>query len=135
MIVTDVREEIVTLLQQNVDRIHAYSWTNGLATPPAALVMLPTQIQYDQTYGRGLDRMEIDVVVIVGRADDRSAFDLLSSYMDGSGNASVKAALESGDNDAWSTVRVTTVVSGTTTVGGTDYLAATFTLDITGPGS
>jgi hypothetical protein len=55
--------------------------------------------------------------------------------VDGSGASSVKAVLESGTYTAFEAVRVTGGEFDTVTIGGTDYLAVAFDLDIVGRGS
>jgi hypothetical protein len=114
-------------------RVHAYP--PGTVTPPAAVVSYPETVAFDETYGRGMDQMTVPVVLVVGKVSDRAARDALGAYCDGSGSASVKAVLESGTYTAFSTLRVTDIDFDTVTIGGTDYIAALFSLDITGSGS
>lgn len=104
-------------------------------TPPAAIVTYPDTYTYDETYGRGMDRIELPVVVVVGKVSARSSRDDLARFVDGSGVASVKAVLESGTYTAFDTVRVTQAVFDIVTIAGVDYLAATLTVDITGQGA
>ena len=104
-------------------------------TPPAAVVSYPETIDFDQTYGRGADKMTIPVVVVVGRASDRAARDALGAYCDGSGASSVKAVLESGTYTAFHTVRVESIEFDVVTIAAVDYMAALFDLDIAGSGS
>lgn len=107
----------------------------GSVTPPAAVVGYPTRYEFDETYGRGMDTMTIPVVVVVGRPTDRPTRDALSRYVSGSGPYSVKAALESGSHLACHMTRVTAVDFDAYTIGGTDYLAAIFDVDVAGPGA
>jgi hypothetical protein len=116
--------------------VHAYPWAvPRIGALPAALVTLPDRIEYDQTFGRGLDRMrDLTVMLLVGRASERAALDNLAAYCDGSGTKSVKARLES---FAWTTCDVLTVTSvdfPDASVGDVAYLAAQFHLDIAGHG-
>lgn len=114
-------------------RVHAHP--PGKVTPPAAVVAYPEAYTYDATYGRGMDRLTLPLVVVVGKATDRSARDDLGAYVDGSGSRSVKTVLESGTYTVFDTVTVTSVDFDVVTIGGTDYLAALFDLDIAGSGS
>lgn len=107
----------------------------GSITPPAAVVTYPERIDFDHAYGRGMDRIDLPVVLTVGKASDRTARDRLAAYCDGSGADSVKAVLESGTYTEFDTVRVTGVEFDVVTIGGVDYLAALFALDITGEGT
>lgn len=51
-------------------------------------------VTYDLTYGRGTDELQITCRVLVSRADDRSAQQILNAMLSGSGPASLKAAIE-----------------------------------------
>lgn len=133
MNLNDVNEELATAI--GVTGVRAYPWAKDQVSPPAAIVMLPTSYQFDQTYGRGSDTATIDVVVLVGRANDRAAFAELATYCDGSGTASVKAALDGGTYTACDSVRTETVTFDVVRVGGVDYLAGTFTVSVFGSGS
>lgn len=134
MNVTDVMDELTTALA-TITGLRAYAWARDSITPPAALVMLPNSYRYDETYGRGSDRATFDVVVCVGKADDRSAFKAIGAYADGSGAGSVKAAVDGGTYTACDSVRVASVTFDVVRIAGTDYLAATFEVDVLGSGS
>lgn len=111
-------------------RVYAYPADNVQA--PAAVVGYPETYEFDQTYGRGSDRMTVPVFVMVGRVDDRTARDALGAYVDGSGSSSVKAKVEAGTYTAMDSVRVTDVQFLAVTVAGVDYLAAQFSIDVFG---
>lgn len=114
-------------------RCHPYP--PGSVTPPAAIVSYPEGITFDATYARGMDRMTLPVVVVVGKPTERSTRDKLGAYCNGSGAASVKAVLESGTYAACDTVTVRGAEFDVVSIGGTDYMAALFTLDIAGQGA
>lgn len=114
-------------------RVHAHP--PDKITPPAAVVTYPDTYTYDQTYARGMDRLELPVVVLVGKVSARASRDDLARFCAGSGAASVKAVLESGTYTAFHTVRVTQAVFDVVSIGAVEYLAATFTVDITGTGA
>jgi hypothetical protein len=59
----------------------------------------------------------------------------VDGYCAGSGASSIKAVLEAGTYTAFDTVRVARVEFDVLTIGGTDYLAALFDLDIIGDGA
>ena len=56
--------------------------------PPIAVVQ-PNSIQFDTSFGRGLDTYEFTVTVIVGRVDDRTAQNTLDGFCNPSGALSV----------------------------------------------
>lgn len=63
--------------------------------PPIAVVR-PNSISYDLAFARtGGDEYEYNVLVIVGRVDERSAQNKLDEYCAPSGDTSVKQAIES----------------------------------------
>lgn len=112
-----------------------YAWPPGTITPPAAIVAYPGPGTYDLSYGRGADRTEGSCLILLGRPSERSTRDLLTGYADGSGAESVKAAVDGdGDYASCDSVTVTGWDVDIVSVGGTDYLAAVFTLDIVGRG-
>lgn len=116
--------------------LRCFAWPPGTATPPAAVVGYPTEYRYDETYGRGMDRMTLPVVVLVdGKPTDRKARDRLAAYVNGSGSSSIKAVLESGVYTALDTLRVTGVEVDVYQLAAVEYLAAIFDIDIAGQGS
>jgi hypothetical protein len=133
--------DLAAVMQAVADRIdtisglRCFAYPPGTVTPPAAVVSYPEAYDFDATYGRGMDRMSLPVVVAVGRPTDRSTRDLLAAYCAGTGASSIKAVVESGTYSAFHTVRVESIEFDVVPLGGTDYMAAIFTLDIAGSGS
>jgi hypothetical protein len=62
--------------------------------PPIALVR-PTSIDYNQAFAKGMTQYSFAVVVIVGRADERTAQRTLDAYCSSTGSSSIKNAVES----------------------------------------
>jgi hypothetical protein len=130
----DVMDEVAQRLRAIPElRVHAYPADS--VTPPAAVVSFPERYDFDQTYGRGSDRMTLPVVVVVARVPDRAARDQLARYCSGVGPSSVKAALETGECLAFDSVRVQAIEFDVVRIADNDYLAASFAVDIFGPGS
>jgi hypothetical protein len=50
--------------------------------------------KFDLAFHRGADELNLSLMLLVSRTDDRSAQELLDAYISGSGPASVKAAVE-----------------------------------------
>lgn len=113
-------------------RVHAYPATS--VTPPAAVVLMPRRYTYDETYGRGSDRITLPVAVMAGRATERGARDALAGYLAGGGPGSVKAAIEQFPGRSYDSVRVVDVDIDVFTEAGVDYWGAVFELDIYGTG-
>lgn len=115
--------------------LRVYDYDADQVTPPAAKIVLPDEIIYDETYGRGSDKILLPVLVIVGKSSDRAARDTLAAYASGSGATSIKAVVEAGTYTAFDTVRVAHAEFDTVRIAGADYLAALFDLDIAGTGA
>lgn len=134
MNLASVMDEVATKLG-TITGLRVFAYPPPAVTPPAAVVSYPDSYTYDETYGRGMDRLMLPVVVVVGKATDRTARDAIATYVNGSGTGSVKAGLETGPYTAFHTLRVVSVEFDVVTIAGTEYLAGLFDLDITGQGS
>lgn len=134
MNIANVMDEIGTALGA-IDGLRVFAYSADRITPPAAVVELPDPITYDETLGRGADRLTMLITVVVGRFDARTARDLLAVYLDGSAATSIKAAVDGGTYTACDSVRVTEARPDSYTIGGTTYLGAEFQLDIIGQGA
>lgn len=101
--------------------------------PPVAIIY-PPAITYDQSFGRGLDKYDLQVIVLVAKLEDRIAQDLIDTFCAPVGTGSVKAAIEA-DRSLGGTVsdlRVTnmTGVTPTTIADGQLYLTATWAVEV-----
>lgn len=116
-----------------------YAHPVDTVVPPAAIVVYPDSIDYDLTYARGADKLTIPVVVVVGRAKEAKAtMAALSGYWSGSGDRSVKAALEAdgaGVEGVLDFVSVISAEAGDITIGGVGLVAAEFTVEVVGSGA
>lgn len=96
--------------------------------PPVAIVV-PDSINFDDTFHRGMDTLNFRVLLIVGRADERTAQNSIDGYCATSGASSVKAAIE-GDKTLGGKAydcRVTTMSNyGSILIGETTYLSCEF---------
>lgn len=52
------------------------------------------KVDFDQTMNRGLDKLTVNLRLLVARTDDREGQRMLWGYLAGSGASSVKAAIE-----------------------------------------
>lgn len=134
MVLADVMDELAGQLD-TISGLRVFSWPAETVAVPAAVVGYPETVEFDTTYGRGVDHAQLPVFVLVGRGSDRAARDELGAYCDGSGPSSVKAVLEAGSYTAMNHVRVASVAFDAINVNSVEYLAATFTVDIYGSGS
>lgn len=93
MNLADVMDELAARIE-TIDGLQVFSFPPDNVAVPAAVVTYPEAYDYDATYSRGSDRLTIPMVVMVGKASDRSSRDQLSAYADGSGARSIKAVVE-----------------------------------------
>lgn len=112
--------------------LRAYPFLADSVSAPAVIVDFPEEVSYDQTMGRGVDRMAISVWVVATRSDVSTGTTQLSGYMQGVGATSVKQVIETASSEAWDVVRVESAEFSPIDIGGTSYLGAKFTLDIVG---
>jgi hypothetical protein len=63
-------------------------------SPPIAVV-IPASVDYDQAFAKGLQTYVFTVVLVVGRADERTAQTKLDGFVSSTGSNSVKLAIES----------------------------------------
>jgi hypothetical protein len=68
-----------------ISGLRCFAYPEATLTPPGAMVLYPETIAFDETYGRGMDRMKLPLLVVVGKVSDRSARDQMGAYCDGSG--------------------------------------------------
>ncbi|HEU5456793.1 MAG TPA: hypothetical protein VFU85_14040 [Nocardioides sp.] len=110
------------------------SYTESRIIPPVVMVALPRRYPFDQTMGRGSDEIEIPIVLFVGRVDAGSALRSLGRYVAGSGEYSIKEAIEKHLPVAFDVAHVLDVSFVVATVATVDFLTATFRCRVFGPG-
>lgn len=93
MNLADVMDEVAARVD-TIDGLRVSAFPPDQVQPPAAVVTYPEEYLFDETYGRGMDRLTLPVIVMVGRVSDRKSRDQLAAYCDGSGARSLKAVLE-----------------------------------------
>lgn len=91
MIVGTVREKLKAALAPVITRVFDYI-PDQVPTPCAVVGNLT--VTFDEAQNRGLDMAEVDVLVIVSRMNERGAQEKLDLYLAGTGESSVKAAIE-----------------------------------------
>lgn len=135
MNLANVMDEIAGRLA-TITGLRVFAYPPADVAPPAAIVSYPEKITFDRTYGRGADVMKgVPIVVLVGKATDRTARDRIGAYADGAGAQSIRALLGAAGWVSCHDVAVVDVDFDVHTVAAVDYLAAIFTCDITGKGS
>lgn len=84
MNLADVMQELADQLD-TIAGLRVYAYPPASVQPPAAVVTYPDTYTFDETYRRGMDRLELPVVLMVGKVSDRASRDRLGRYVDGSG--------------------------------------------------
>lgn len=100
--------------------------------PPIAVVFLET-VEYDEAFRDGLTTFMFKVMVIVSRADDRTAQRKLNGYISPDGDRSIKKAVESDRSlgGLVQTLRLNTMTSlGSTIVSEQEYMAVEFSVAV-----
>lgn len=133
MILTDVMDEIGNALE-TIDGLRVRPYTEQRVTPPAAMVTLPTRIDYDITTARGSDELLLPVIIFVGRVDAGSSHRALGLYADGSGDRSIKRVIEAHTASAYDFAHVKDAQFLVMAVAGVELLTATFRVRIVGKG-
>ena len=118
---------------QTITNIRVYDTIPDIVTPPCAVVG-QLDFTFDVDNNRGLDQASVDVYVIVQRISERSGQDKLDNFLAGSGNGSIKTALESDRSlgGLVDTLRVISAESGTYTSGDQSFLSYRYNLTIWG---
>lgn len=111
----------------NISGFRAYDIIPDSIQVPCGIVGAPS-CSYDLTYGRGIDKYNFIIRVLVSRSNLRSAQDALDAYLAPTGASSIKVAVEAGGGTLGGTVDVCRVTGfngyGQYVVGDTTYLGA-----------
>jgi hypothetical protein len=132
-----VREEIAARLA-TIEGLNTFPYRPDKIVPPAAFPDLPERIDYDGSYERGMDAMPLPVNVLVGKMSAQASHEQIAAYVAGEGPRSFKATLDSSPSNPYTScddVHVKSVEFAIFTIAGVDYLAASFSVDITGNGA
>jgi hypothetical protein len=123
-------------LKANLESIPGMRIYELIPTPAVAPAAIVGQLDFtfDLNNARGLDQANLDVVVLVQRFSERSGQNDLDKYLAGSGDYSIKAAIESDLTlgGACSTLRVTAAQAGTYQSGDIEFLSYRYNLTVWG---
>ena len=132
MLPSEVREGLKANLQA-IKGMRVYDLIPSPAVAPAAIVG-QLDFTFDLNNARGLDQANLDVVVLVQRFTERTGQNELDKYLAGSGDYSIKAAIESDRTlgGACDTLRVTSAEAGTYVSGDIEFLSYRYRLTVWG---
>jgi hypothetical protein len=134
---TSVQDEMAVRLE-TIEGLRVPARGSGKVVPPAAVFLLPEEIIFDTSYRRGADGWVQEITVLVGKRDEASAWKTLHEFVAGAGPRSIKAALDSTPMNPYTscdTVVVAKCILGSATVSTVDYVGATFSATVMGPGA
>jgi len=100
--------------------------------PPVAIVM-PSSVSYDDVFKRGMQTYVFNVLVIVGRVDERTAQRNLDAYCSSTGDSSVSLAVESDrtlGGKAFDCIVTEMTNYGSVVISDITYLAAEFNVRV-----
>jgi hypothetical protein len=132
--IKDVMTEIAERAD-TIDGLRVFDRPVGSATPPALIVLYPELVTYDQTYGRGLSKLDGGFVLLVGKPFVDSTVDRMSEYAAEEGDRSLKVALETGPNVSFDEITLVSLEFDVVSVGGVEYMAGVGKLEIFGQGA
>jgi hypothetical protein len=132
---------LATVMDQIGDRLdtipdlNVFRYPPDRIEPPAVIIGYPEEYGFDKAFGRGIDQLFLPVRIVEGKVSVRATRDRLAAYVNGSGARSFKQVIESGTYTAFTSIRGTGWSFDVSSIAGTDYQAATLTLDIQGTGA
>lgn len=134
MIIGDVMDQLGDQLD-TIDGLRVRDYDPDEIQVPAALVTLPSNINYKMTEMRGMSKLTLIVIVLVTATDGRVRRKLITPYADDSGPKSVVQTLERGLYTAMDTVSVDTGGFRFYVFNQIKYLGIGFTVTVTGKGN
>lgn len=87
-----IRSALADTIGAAIDDLTGYPTVPEVANLPAFVVM-PRAVDFTQAFGRGVDRYDFDVIVLVSRRDDELAQADLDEYVNGFGEKSIRQAI------------------------------------------
>lgn len=135
MLPSAVREGLKLNLEE-ISGLRVYDIVPDTIVPPCAIIG-QLDLTFDTNNARGLDTANVDVMVVVQRFSERSGQNLLDKLLAGSGESSIKAAIEADRTlgGAVDTLRVTSAQSGVYQSADVEYLSYRYQVTVFGEGA
>jgi hypothetical protein len=130
--ISGVREALGNNLM-TITGMRVYDTIPDVVTPPCAVVG-QLDFTFDINNARGLDQASVDIYVIVQRISERAGQNKLDQLLAGTGNGSIKTALESDRTlgGLVNTLRVISAESGTYNSGDQSFLSYRYNVTVWG---
>lgn len=92
-------DKVLTALAETLSEIDELNESPYVQTNPVlpSAEVIPGEVQYDETFGRGHDTCKATIRVTVGEITDEGAQRLLREFRDPAGARSIKEAVEADD--------------------------------------
>lgn len=134
MNLADVMDEVAMVLR-TITGLEVFAYPPHTLTPPAGYVSYPGSIAYDGAYQRGEDGFtDLPFVLLSSPVTEVTARDTVARWSKGSGEGSIKAAMEAHSWETCDDLTVNSCEFDVEQVGNISYLAATFKATVVGPG-
>lgn len=133
MILKSVMQDIGRRLD-TINPLRTQSYESDEINPPAAFVNLPSNIDYQTTYGSGVNAIRLEITILVSKSDARIRLEQIAPYADSEGAKSVAEVLETGTYIAFDSIQVLSSRFDVITIAGVDYLACIFQVEVIGSG-
>lgn len=134
MDIGDVMDGLADAVREVKDLTRVFAYSAEYPPDAAVVVNYPDEIIYGVNKGSGLDELNIDVEVLMGRINDRSTRDRVTKHAAGSGPDSIREAIETYSTTAWDSVRVPKAVFEPVEHAGAPHVALVVTVNVIGPG-
>jgi hypothetical protein len=134
MDVNAVADELTERLKQLGPEYYIHPNPPDAVTPPAVILSYPKSVDYDETYGRGMDKIsDWEIVAVTGAVSLLTSRKRVMKLASG-GSGGLKALLELPGYESFDDLRVSTASFDVFTMAGVDYISCTWLVDIWGTG-
>lgn len=134
-----IRDAIKATVEANVAGLRVHDTVPDQIVLPALLI-LPSEADFDTTFGRGWDTHQIDLFVMTSRVALRTSQDALDAFVTGGGSQSIRQAIFN-NRTLGLTDGTEAHISGMSRYGGSfptagiDHIGAALRLVVTTPGT
>ncbi|MFC7380890.1 hypothetical protein [Sphaerisporangium rhizosphaerae] len=90
-----IRKALADVVRDEIPSLNCFGYVPD-DVPEPCFYSGEVEIDFDKTFGRGMDEIAVTCRLLVSRADDRSGQEALDKYLAGSGPDSIKQAIETG---------------------------------------
>lgn len=88
-----IRKALADVVRAEIPSLNCFGYSPD-SVPEPCFYVGEVEIDFDKTFGRGMDEILVTCRVLVSSADDRAGQEALDKYLAGSGTDSLKRALE-----------------------------------------